>query len=59
MISIKKKVLVPYEEQGNVINDDGLSSFLILHSIPKFFQNKARTILDYIKDQYHGMTKVS
>ena len=49
MISVKKMVLVPYKEQGNVVNDDGLSNDIIIHSIPKSFQNKARAILDYIK----------
>ena len=49
MISVKKMVLVPYKEQENVISDSGLSNDIIIHSIPKSFQNKARAILDYIK----------
>ena len=49
MISVKKMVLVPYKEQGNVINDGDLSNDIIIHSIPKSFQNNPREILDYIK----------
>ena len=49
MISVKKMVLVPYEEPKDTTNNSGLSNEIIIHSIPKSFQNKARTILEYIK----------
>ena len=49
MISVKKMVLVPYEEPKDTTNNSGLSNEIIVHSIPKSFQNKARTILEYIK----------
>ena len=49
MISVKKMVLLPYKEPKDAANNSGLSDEIIVYSILKSFQNKARTILEYIK----------
>ena len=49
MISVRKMVLVPYEEQKSVTISDTLSDEIIVRSIPEMYQHKARTVLEYIK----------
>ena len=57
MISVKKMVLVPYDEKQEGTKTDTLSDEIIRHSIPKMYQNKARTVLKYIKGPITRNTK--